>query len=627
MKRKSLQLSILLASIATSLWFLGSWWHYSCNIKNTCGNNSQALATDSIKSGDNAAYPTLKSPNSVAVTDTDSDGLSDIEEARFGTDPLLKDTDEDGIPDNEEIGVNFDSPLDTDKDNIIDALDSDDDNDGIATRTEEKVGTSSLRSDTDGDGLPDAEEIGINTDKPLDTDNDGIINALDTDDDDDGIETITENLIGTNPLIPDSDGDGISDAQEVGELHNRPIDSDSDGTIDALDAEDSLDHDGDGLSNMLEAQLNTNPAKADTDGDGIDDAKEVGPNILLPLDKDLDGIIDALDIVDDSDTDNDGLTDAQEKKLGSDPKEADTDNDGINDREEIGKNIDDPLDSDADGILNILDKDDDNDNLSTRYEMRIGTNPLSDDSDKDSLKDNIEAKSPNSDVLQDTDSDELINPVDTDDDNDNIPTLIELSIGTDPLKADSDNDGVPDNLEVGENVESPIDTDGNGIIDAIQPSNEISAVEKPEIRADNTIDIATSVKPDKTVELKTQDMGILGDPVSGSIQPSIFYFPFLSSNPVISDKATTYFESVANWMKQSPDNKIRLTGHTDNVGPSQANLAVGIRRVMVIRELLIQKGAPINQIDIMSRGESEPIADNDTEEGRLKNRRVEISPL
>ena len=419
-------------------------------------------------------------------------------------------------------------------------------------------------------------------------------------------------------MIPDSDGDGISDAQEVGELHNKPIDSDLDGTIDALDTEDSLDQDGDGLSNVLEAQLNTNPAKADTDGDGIDDAEEVGPNILLPLDKDLDGIIDALDIVDDSDTDNDGLTDTQEKKLGSDPNEADTDNDGINDREEIGKNIDDPLDSDADGILNILDKDDDNDNLSTRYEMRIGTNPLSDDSDKDGLKDNIEAKSSNSDVLQDTDSDELINPVDTDDDNDNIPTLIELSIGTDPLKADTDNDGFPDNLEVGENVESPIDSDGNGIIDAIQSSNEILAVKKPEIVTDKTIDVATSVTPENTAELKIQDMDILGEPVSGSIQSSIFYFPFLSSSPVISDKATTYFESVANWMKQSPDNKIRLTGHTDNVGPSQANLAVGIRRVMVIRELLIQ-GAPINQIDIMSRGESEPIADNDTEEGRLKN--------
>ena len=630
MKKKSLKLSILLVSIATSLWFLGSWWYYSCNIKNTCGQNNQTFAANkNIDRDVNTPSPDLKFPDSLAVTDTDSDGLSDIEEARLGTDPLLKDTDEDGIPDNEEVGVNFDSPLDTDKDDIIDALDSDDDNDGITTKIEEKVGTSPLRADTDDDGLSDAEEIGKNTDKPLDTDNDGIINALDTDDDDDGIETITENTIGTNTLLPDSDGDGISDAQEVGELHDKPIDSDSDGKIDALDTEDSqsLDQDGDGLTDKLEAQLHTNPTNADSDGDGIDDAKEVGPNILLPLDKDLDGIIDALDIVDDSDTDNDGLTDTQEQKLGSDPKEADTDNDGINDREEIGINIDDPLDTDADGVINILDKDDDNDNLSTRYEMRIGTNPLSDDSDKDSLKDNIEAKSPDSDVLQDTDNDELINPVDTDDDNDKIPTLIELLIGTDPLKQDSDNDGIPDNIEVGENLESPIDTDGNGVIDAMQSPNKIPVVEKPEIIVDKTIDAATSVTPENAAELKTQDIDILGQPVSGSIQSSIFYFPFISSNPVLSDKASTYFANVANWMKQSPDNQIRLTGYTDNVGPSEANLALGIRRVMVIRELLIDKGAPISQIDIMSRGESQPIADNNTEDGRLKNRRVEISPL
>lgn len=48
---------------------------------------------------------------------------------------------------------------------------------------------------------------------------------------------------------------------------------------------------------------------------------------------------------------------------------------------------------------------------------------------------------------------------------------------------------------------------------------------------------------------------------------------------------------------------------------------------MVIRELLLNKGAPIGQIDIISRGESEPIKDNNLEQGRLMNRRVEIVPL
>jgi flagellar motor protein MotB len=48
---------------------------------------------------------------------------------------------------------------------------------------------------------------------------------------------------------------------------------------------------------------------------------------------------------------------------------------------------------------------------------------------------------------------------------------------------------------------------------------------------------------------------------------------------------------------------------------------------MVIREMLIIKGAPIQQIDIMSRGESQPLYDNKTQIGRLKNRRVEIAPM
>ncbi len=624
MKKSSLKISILLALIATAFWFVGSWWHYSCNIKNTCGND-QILAVNDAQKKDQPVSSALKLPKSLPVTDTDSDGLSDAEEARLGTDPLLKDTDEDGVPDNEEIGVNLDSPLDTDEDNIIDALDPDDDNDGIATVIEGKIGTSALRKDTDDDGLNDAKEIGNNTDKPIDTDSDGIIDALDTDDDDDGIDTISEILIGTNYLLIDSDGDGLSDALEIGELLNKPVDTDADGTIDALDTEDSLDQDNDGLSNKLEARLGTNPAKADTDDDGINDAEEVGENTSVPLDTDLDGIIDALDTVDDSDTDNDGLSDAQEKKLGSNPEEADSDNDGINDNEEVGNNIDSPLDTDADGLLNIIDKDDDNDTLSTRYEIRIGTNPLSDDSDGDGLKDNIEVKNIGSDDLQDTDSDERINPVDSDDDNDKIPTLIELSIGTDPLKSDSDNDGIPDAVEIGSNIESPIDSDGDGIIDALEPLKEGPVSENSIIIAEK------NEKPEQQPEIKPDskksDLELLGKPVEGSIQPSIFYFPFLSSKLVISDDATTYFKNVAAWMKQSPENNIQLIGHTDNIGPSQANLALGIRRVMVIRELLIQQGAPISQIDIMSRGESQPIADNSTKEGRLKNRRVEISPM
>ena len=643
MKKNTLTTYILLTLVATVFWLAGSWWHYACNIKNSCESPI-----------------TIASNPATQAIDTDDDGLSDDEEDRLGTDPLLMDTDQDSISDSEEIGVNLDSPLNSDDDDLIDALDFDDDNDGISTLVEERVGTSSLHADTDEDGILDSVEVGSDPSAPLDTDGDGIINALDTDDDDDNIETIQEVLLGTNHLLIDSDGDGLSDSEEIADLMDKPLDSNKNGIIDAVDTNETLDQDNDGLTDLLEARLLTDPKKADSDDDGISDAIEIGDNTDEPKDTDLDGIIDALDNVDNSDSDNDGLTDAQEIKLKSDPQVADSDKDGINDLEELGKNVEQPLDTDKDGILNLIDRDDDNDNLSTRYEIRIGTNPLDDDSDKDGLKDNIEAKAPDSDTLQDTDSDKMINPIDTDDDNDTIPTAIELTLGTDPLKTDSDDDGISDAIEVGKNFESAKDSDGDGVIDALDVTDNdpIVATDKKDtstdskantdeqmpqiVKEDKTQDdkakkVDTNTKTNEQIPLiadedKVQDNQSVSLELTGgtsekdSIQSSILFFPYLSADPEIRGNANRYLNKVTTWMKQDPRNKINLTGHTDNVGSKQSNLALGIRRVMVIRGLLINRGSPMAQIEIMSRGESQPLKSNKTEAGRLKNRRVEISP-
>ncbi|GAA0399536.1 hypothetical protein GCM10009133_05420 [Cocleimonas flava] len=644
MKKSTNKFYILLTVIATSLWFLGSWWHYTCNIKNTCGSNStETLATTPKQE----KTPENKSNTSAnQVVDTDSDGLSDEEEKLLGTDPLLLDTDKDSIPDNEEIGASVSAPLDTDSDGIIDALDEDDDNDGIKTSIEEKIGTSSLRQDTDDDGISDFKEIGKNPENPKDTDLDGIINALDADDDDDSISTSNETLLGTNSLLLDTDGDGISDSKEIGENLDLPIDTDKDGIIDALDTEEETDQDGDGLSDSLEAKLNTDPTKVDTDGDGISDSVEIGANIETPLDSDLDGIIDAIDAVDDTDTDNDTISDVLEKKLGSKPEKADSDNDGINDNEEIGKNINNPLDTDSDGVLNINDKDDDNDKLITRYEITIGTNPLSNDTDSDGLKDNEEVRSPEGNELQDTDGDKLINPVDPDDDNDGISTAQELRHGTDPLKTDTDGDGKSDAEEYGSNFDQPVDLDGNGIIDALQAleTNKESIVKKDEPKlvqdeSTNKTNVGKnptskegveSVEPLAEISTKTDtqnlDLEYTNLDTESDLKSARLYFPFYSAEPKYSEEASKYFDEVVEWMNKRPENLITLIGHTDNIGSDKANLALGIKRVMVIREMLISKGAPIAQIDIISRGEFEPIKDNNTEQGRLLNRRVEIIP-
>lgn len=139
------------------------------------------------------------------LPDDDKDGLFNIIEKIYGTDPKNPDTDSDGLTDYEEACITGTNPLkyDTDDNGIIDA-DDDSDNDGLSNKEEIIFGTSPINIDTDYDGLSDFDEVIIYGSDPLnqDSDNDGI-------NDGDEIE------IGFSPLKPDSDENGINDIDEV----------------------------------------------------------------------------------------------------------------------------------------------------------------------------------------------------------------------------------------------------------------------------------------------------------------------------------------------------------------------------------------------------------------------------
>ncbi|MCC7070499.1 MAG: hypothetical protein IT383_04195 [Deltaproteobacteria bacterium] len=251
--------------------------------------------------------------------DTDRDGLSDGDERDLGTDPENPDTDYDGVIDS----ADEDTWNPCWEDDCFDqcAFDEecgegafcvdgacwwdevqDSDQDGVSDGDEQAFGTDPYYPDTDFDGLSDFDELyNFGTD-PLnaDTDFDGIPDAEDPDttpwgeydSDGDGLTDAQEQYLGTDPLNGDTDGDGLSDTEELGiniQTDPRNPDSDADGVVDSQDPSPFVDTDGDGLSDYMEGIMGTDPFLADTDGDGLGDFEEIWERGTDPLNPD-DGV-------------------------------------------------------------------------------------------------------------------------------------------------------------------------------------------------------------------------------------------------------------------------------------------------------------------------------------------------
>ena len=88
-----------------------------------------------------------------------------------------------------------------------------------------------------------------------------------------------------------------------------------------------------------------------------------------------------------------------------------------------------------------------------------------------------------------------------------------------------------------------------------------------------------------------------------------------------------YYELLRNVKDYAEQKDLKLTiiGHTDSKGSDAYNMALGMRRAVAVRDKLIEFGLdPARILGVESRGESEPIAPNDTDQGRFENRRIEF---
>jgi outer membrane protein OmpA-like peptidoglycan-associated protein len=105
--------------------------------------------------------------------------------------------------------------------------------------------------------------------------------------------------------------------------------------------------------------------------------------------------------------------------------------------------------------------------------------------------------------------------------------------------------------------------------------------------------------------------------------PSGILFPFNSTDILPDGKQN--LQTLASSLDKYPNSDILIVGHTDSVGTDAYNMDLSQRRAQAASAYLQSLGVPASRLQTAGRGESEPIASNDTEEGRQRNRRVEIA--
>ena len=99
---------------------------------------------------------------------------------------------------------------------------------------------------------------------------------------------------------------------------------------------------------------------------------------------------------------------------------------------------------------------------------------------------------------------------------------------------------------------------------------------------------------------------------------------FATNKTEILPESEAALTDLYNMLVENPNIRIRIIGHTDAVGSDKDNQRLSEGRANSVRQNMIDRGIDPSRIEAIGKGKSEPIAPNDTEEGRAKNRRVEF---
>lgn len=121
----------------------------------------------------------------------------------------------------------------------------------------------------------------------------------------------------------------------------------------------------------------------------------------------------------------------------------------------------------------------------------------------------------------------------------------------------------------------------------------------------------------------------LADPSGGPL-PKTFVFDNLNvqaASTQLAPQSTATVNNLAEVLKAYPNARVELAGHTDNTGTADANQTLSLNRANAVKALLVNEGVNADSISTNGYGQTRPVAPNDTDEGRERNRRLELNVI
>lgn len=129
------------------------------------------------------------------------------------------------------------------------------------------------------------------------------------------------------------------------------------------------------------------------------------------------------------------------------------------------------------------------------------------------------------------------------------------------------------------------------------------------------------------VERKPLEQVITAEAILAALDKDGFialYILFDFNKADIKPESQPIIDQIVSLLKQNPELKVNIEGHTDNIGSPETNKTLSQARAQAVVKAIISQDIAIDRLIAIGHGEEKPIADNRTEEGRAKNRRVEL---